>query len=79
MSTTGLEIAIIGMTGRFPGAKDLDAFWNNLKHGVESIATYSHEQLQQQGIDADLLNHPQYVKAGAHLENIDQFDADFWI
>jgi acyl transferase domain-containing protein len=78
MTTTGLEIAIIGMTGRFPGAPDLDTFWNNLKQGVESISTYSDEQLKQLGIEPDLLNHPHYVKAGAHLEDIDQFDAEFF-
>jgi acyl transferase domain-containing protein len=78
MTTTGLEIAIIGMTGRFPGATDVDAFWHNLTHGVESIATYSDEQLQQQGVDPDSLSHPHYIKAGAHLDDIDQFDAEFF-
>jgi acyl transferase domain-containing protein len=78
MTTTGLEIAIIGMTGRFPGAPDLDTFWNNLKQGVESISTYSDEQLKQLGVEPELLNHPHYVKAGAHLEDMDQFDAEFF-
>ena len=32
---TGLEIAIIGMAGRFPGAHTLDQFWENLAVGVE--------------------------------------------
>ena len=35
--TTGLEIAVVGMAGRFPGARDLEAFWRNLRDGVESI------------------------------------------
>lgn len=35
----GLEpIAIIGMAGRFPGAKNINEFWQNLDHGVESIS-----------------------------------------
>ena len=33
-NTTGLEIAVIGMAGRFPGAKDIHEFWENLKNGV---------------------------------------------
>ena len=28
-------IAIIGMAGRFPGARNLEEFWENLKNGVE--------------------------------------------
>ncbi|MGX1760980.1 beta-ketoacyl synthase N-terminal-like domain-containing protein, partial [Streptomyces lydicus] len=30
-------IAIVGMSGRFPGASDLAEFWSNLRDGVESI------------------------------------------
>jgi Beta-ketoacyl synthase, N-terminal domain len=32
-------VAIIGMSGRFPGAGDIDQFWDNLVAGVESIGT----------------------------------------
>lgn len=78
MNTHGLEIAIIGIAGRFPGANDLNAFWQNLKQGIESIVTYSDAELQQQGVEAALLAHPQYVKAGAPLADIDAFDADFF-
>jgi acyl transferase domain-containing protein len=34
-------IAVIGMAGRFPGARDLDQFWRNLRDGVESITRFS--------------------------------------
>ena len=37
---TGLEIAVIGMAGRFPGAADIDEFWDNLKNGMETIAFF---------------------------------------
>ena len=37
----GLEIAIIGMVGRFPGAKNIDEFWQNLQNGVESVSFFS--------------------------------------
>ena len=36
-SYNGMETAVIGMAGRFPGANDLDEYWDNLKNGVESI------------------------------------------
>ena len=43
-------IAIIGMRGRFPGADDLDRFWQNLANGVESIATLSAEEMRAAGV-----------------------------
>lgn len=82
---TGLEvqesleaIAIVGMAGRFPGAKNLEELWQNLANGVESVSFFSDEELLESGIDPDLLKNPNYVKAGAVLEDIDLFDAPFF-
>ncbi|NES18381.1 MAG: SDR family NAD(P)-dependent oxidoreductase, partial [Symploca sp. SIO3E6] len=72
------DIAIIGMAGRFPGAKNLEEFWENLKNGVESISQLSDQQLAKSGIKTDLLNNPNYVKVHGLLSNIDLFDADFF-
>ncbi|MCB0190972.1 MAG: polyketide synthase, partial [Anaerolineae bacterium] len=71
-------IAVVGMSGRFPGAKNLDAFWDNIKNGAESITFFSDETLIEAGVDPSLLQHPHYVKAGAVLEEIDHFDAAFF-
>ena len=64
------------MAGRFPGAEDLDAFWQNLRLGVESVSIFSDEELEQR--DPALLKNPNYVKAGAVLSNIEGFDAAFF-
>ena len=72
------DIAIIGMAGRFPGANDLDAFWENLCNGVESIARLSDEELRAAGVAPALLNDPNYVKAAAILDDIESFDAGFF-
>ena len=74
----GLEIAIIGMAGRFPGANDLQQFWQNLRDGVESATLLTDEQLQKSGVAPSLLQHPDYVKVAATLENIECFDAEFF-
>lgn len=74
---TGLEIAVIGMAGRFPGAKNLAEFWANLRDGVESVTFFTDEELRQAGIGPELLEHPQYVKAKAMLEDVESFDAPF--
>ncbi len=73
-----IEVAIISMSGRFPGAQNIDEFWQNLCGGVESITHFSNEELLQAGVDPTLLKDPNYVKAGAILEGIDQFDAAFF-
>ncbi|QNK68496.1 type I polyketide synthase [Variovorax sp. PAMC26660] len=75
---TGLEIAIVGMAGRFPGADDVDAFWRNIRDGVESVSTFTDEQLRERGVPQALLDDPDYVKAGVLFEGFDQFDAGFF-
>ncbi len=72
------EIAIVGMTGRFPGADDIDSFWQNLHDGVESISFFSDQELFDAGVDPKYLNDPNYVKARPILSNADMFDADFF-
>ncbi|MGH9892897.1 MAG: beta-ketoacyl synthase N-terminal-like domain-containing protein, partial [bacterium] len=42
-------IAIIGMSGRFPGAWTIDEFWRNLRDGVESIAFFTDEDVLASG------------------------------
>src|SRR6266516_460986 len=74
----GLEIAIIGMVGRFPGAKNIDEFWQNLQHGVESVSFFSEEELKSSGVASTLLNDHHYVKAGAILNDVELFDAAFF-
>ncbi len=71
-------IAIIGMTGRFPGAMNIDQFWRNLSAGVESISFFTEAELEKAGVESALLSAPNYVKAGAVLEDIDLFDASFF-
>ena len=75
----GIEpIAIIGMSCRFPGAENINEFWNNLKTGKESVTFFTDDELLNAGIDRDLINDPAYVKAGCIIESIDQFDFTFF-
>ena len=72
------DIAIVSMSGRFPDAQNVDQFWQNLKNGVESVSVFSDDELLKAGVDPALLKNPDYVKANPVLDNIDQFDADFF-
>ena len=75
--TTGLEIAIIGMAGRFPGAASIQEFWELLRDGKDAIAQLNVDTLRQQ-VDDALLSDPQYVRAGGVLADVDRFDAAFF-
>src|SRR5262245_13392138 len=66
------------MAGRFPGARDLDEFWQNLAGGVESITRLSDREMLEAGVPAEWLNHPNYVKAAPVLNDPDCFDAAFF-
>jgi amino acid adenylation domain-containing protein len=69
-------IAIVGMAGRFPGAKDIHELWKNLAAGKESISQLREEELEAG--DPSLWNQPNFVKARGVLDDVDLFDANFW-
>ncbi len=71
----GTEIAVVGLSGRFPGAADVDAFWSNLRAGVESLSRFTDEQLLAEGVRPHDLASPAYVKAGFAVDGRARFDA----
>lgn len=77
-ASTGLEIAVIGMAGRFPGAKNIHQFWENVKNGVESVSFFSDEQLKEAGVSPRMLENPTYVKAFSVLDDVEYFDSYFF-
>ncbi|MDF5717357.1 MAG: SDR family oxidoreductase [Rhizonema sp. NSF051] len=72
------DIGVIGLSGRFPKAQNIEQFWQNLRSGIESISFFSEQELESVGIDSATLNDPNYVKAAVPLEHIDLFDASFF-
>ncbi|HTM83982.1 MAG TPA: beta-ketoacyl synthase N-terminal-like domain-containing protein, partial [Mycobacterium sp.] len=51
-------IAVVGMAGRFPGARTLTGFWDNLRNGVESIVTLDEDELRAAGVSDKALANP---------------------
>ena len=72
------DIAIVGMSGRFPGARTVDEFWRNIRDGLESVRRMSDEELTAAGVPPALLRDPDYVKASAVLDDMEMFDAPFF-
>lgn len=67
------DIAIIGMSCRFPGANSLDQFWENLCQGNTSL-----QRFNEQEVGVSKLSDPHFVPVKGILSGIDQFDAQFF-
>jgi amino acid adenylation domain-containing protein len=75
---TPSKIAIVGMAGRFPGARNVSEFWRNLRDGVESIRSCSDAELLAAGVSPEELASPAYVKRASVLDDVPMFDASFF-
>jgi phthiocerol/phenolphthiocerol synthesis type-I polyketide synthase E len=72
------DIAVVGMVGRFPGARTLRDFWRNLETATESITIASDEELLRSGGPRGALDDAQYVRARSRLHDVEWFDAEFF-
>ncbi|MBU8638000.1 SDR family NAD(P)-dependent oxidoreductase [Bacillus pumilus] len=77
-SESGLEIAVVGLAGTFPEAPNVQAFWENVSQGKESVTFFTDEELKAAGVDEKLLKRSDYVKAKPYLKHASSFDADFF-
>ncbi|QQR87450.1 MAG: amino acid adenylation domain-containing protein [Flavobacteriales bacterium] len=71
------DVAIIGMSGRFPGAENVEQLWKNLLEKKNSISTWTVDELDP-SIPAELRNDPDYVKARGVITDADKFDHGFF-
>ncbi len=74
----GSEVAVIGLTCRFPGARNYEEFWRNLCEGVETISFLSDDEIEPSLVDPISKDESNYVKAASLLEGADLFDAQFF-
>jgi acyl transferase domain-containing protein len=77
-SISGEDIAIVGMAVNVPGAEGVDAYWANLRDGVESIRRLSEQDLLDAGESPENIARKNYVPAAAVLDGFDTFDAEFF-
>jgi len=71
------SIAIIGMAGRFPEARDLDELWSNLLQRRDCIRDLTDDDLRESGLDPATLP-PNYIRCDTHVDGIEMFDASFF-
>lgn len=71
------RIAIVGMSGRFPGARTIAQFWNNIRQGKDSFVTFTPDEIEDAFSD-ETRAAPDYVASRPFLEDVDKFDAEFF-
>src|SRR5688572_9060157 len=72
-------IAIVGMAARFPGARNVEEFWDNLVNARETVVALDESTLRENEIDYDALkDDPDYVPCAGALSGVDQWDAGFF-
>ncbi|GMU03302.1 hypothetical protein KH5H1_74240 [Corallococcus caeni] len=78
--TGSRDIAIIGMSGQFPGAPDVERFWENLLEGRDSVTSIPKDRW-----DGDAFYDPDprvpgrsTCNRGGFLSDVDRFDREFF-
>lgn len=76
MSGAATDIAVVGMSCRFPGVQNVGEFWRLLLDGQSTVGTFP----QRRADDTNHLSHPDadLLNTGSFLDSIDGFDADFF-
>lgn len=72
------DIAIIGMSCRFPQSATPEEFWALLSQGQEAIQVFSKDELLDAGLSEDLILNPDYVPVSGYVKDADCFDAGFF-
>lgn len=72
------DIAIVGMAARLPGARNTQDYWSNLIGGVESVRSYTEEELLAAGETEERLRQKNYVRSAGPIPDMELFDGDFF-
>lgn len=67
------DIAVIAMTGRFPGARNIEEFWNNLLEGKNTLEKFSRDEIHH-SVEEDEFNDPNYVFVQGLMPEYKSFD-----
>ncbi|MFD4506944.1 SDR family NAD(P)-dependent oxidoreductase, partial [Streptomyces sp. NPDC058457] len=73
-------IAVIGVTGRYPGAPDLDTFWSKISEGADCVTEVPAERWDWRTHFTSQPGQPQrtYGRWGGFIDGVDLFDPAFF-
>ncbi|QNQ38555.1 acyltransferase domain-containing protein [Streptomyces sp. CB00271] len=72
------RIAVVGFSGRYPGASSPQELWQLLRDGKEAHTEFTEEQLRASGVPEALLDDPRLVRRRPVLDGVEYFDAAFF-
>ncbi len=72
------KVAIIGMACRLPGAKNIYEYWKNLLDGVETLTTFTDEELIASGVSPEVFSQSNYIRNRGIIDGAEFFDAEFF-
>ncbi len=72
------KVAIIGMACRLPGARNISEYWKNLLAGLETLNTFSDEELLASGVEPSVFRQPNYIRNRGIINGAEYFDAEFF-
>ncbi|NGO73359.1 beta-ketoacyl synthase N-terminal-like domain-containing protein, partial [Streptomyces boncukensis] len=72
------RIAVVGFSGRYPGASCAQEFWDLLRAGREAHTEFTEERLRAAGVPRELLDDPRLVRRRPVLDGVEFFDAAFF-
>lgn len=78
LETRELDIAVIGIDLKVPGANNTEEFWKNICDGKESLTYFSDEELLAAGVPKKELEDENYIKCAFVLDDVKKFDAPFF-
>ncbi|MDO5092619.1 MAG: SDR family NAD(P)-dependent oxidoreductase [Propionibacteriaceae bacterium] len=73
-------IAVIGMAGRFPGADDLETFWQNLLDGVDAVSEVPADRWDWHAHAPSYPGEPSGIRSrwGGFLSDVERFDNELF-
>lgn len=71
------DVAVVAMTGRFPGANSVDELWALLSNNKEGIEFFNSDSMHV-SVDRDVLKNSNYILATGEYSDCDLFDASFF-
>jgi acyl transferase domain-containing protein/pimeloyl-ACP methyl ester carboxylesterase/acyl carrier protein/enoyl-[acyl-carrier-protein] reductase (NADH) len=76
----GEPVAIIGMEGVFPGSKDVNQFWDNIRQGRDLITEIPKSRWDWRAYYSEnrLAKNKSNSKCGGFIDDVDKFDATFF-
>ncbi|TRX76729.1 type I polyketide synthase [Pseudomonas mangiferae] len=79
-ASAGRDLAIVGLSGRFPGAEDLETFWHKLANGEDLITEVPPGRWDHEAYFTERRDRPDktYCKWGSFLDGIEDFDPLFF-